>query len=160
MKEKNIPFKNYLILAGILILSIILVIYFYMWYGTYAENKLNTAIMDKYLSIINYNELDDYLTENKDAIIYLSVLNDEEIRVFEKKFISVINFYSLNSSILYLNLSSENISDIKMRYGVRNLPCIIISRNGNIYDIYDIKENDYNIDKLTSYLKEEGIIDD
>ena len=49
-EEKNIPFRNYIILSIILILSIVLVIYFYMWYSTFENNKLNTPIMDKYLS--------------------------------------------------------------------------------------------------------------
>ena len=85
-KEKNIPLKNYIILAVVLILSIILVIYFYMWYNAYEESKLNTMIMDKYLQVINYNELNNYLVENKDAVIYSSVLEDQKIRHFEKKF--------------------------------------------------------------------------
>ena len=165
MSEKSVPFKNYVILASILILSIVLVIYFYMWYGTYEESKLNTPIMDKYLSVINYNELDDYLIENKDAIVYISVLNDEDIRAFEKKFKNVIDYNSLNNSILYLDLSSEIkddklFSSIKVNYGLKDLPCIVIFRNGIVYDVYSIKDNDYNIDNLTNYFIDEGVIND
>ena len=68
-KEKNIPFKNYILLAVILIISAILIIYFYMWYSAYENNKLTTPIMDKYMQVINYNELDNYLIENKNCII-------------------------------------------------------------------------------------------
>lgn len=165
MKEKDISFKNYFLLAIILIISIVLVIYFYMWYGAYEENKLNTPIMDKYLNVINYNELNDYLVENKDAIIYISVLEDEDIRVFEKQFKNVINYSSLNNVILYLDLTSEfkdtNLfNNIKSKYGLRNVPCIIIFRNGNVYDVYDIKINNYDIDHLSSYLATEGVISD
>lgn len=165
MNEKNISLKNYLILAVVLILSIVVVIYFYMWYGAYEENKLNTPIMDKYLSVINYNELDNYLIENKDAVIYVAVLDDENIRLFEKKFKNVIDSNSLNGSILYLNLSSEVKNDkifnnIKTKYNINNLPCIVVFRNGIVYDVYDIKNNDYSIDKLVSYLMNEGVIDD
>ena len=41
--------------------------------------------LDKYMSVINYNELDNYIVENPDTIIYVSVLEDEKIRGFEKK---------------------------------------------------------------------------
>ena len=106
-KERNIPLKNYIILGVVLILSVIVVIYFYMWNNAYEESKLNTTIMDKYLQVINYNELNNYLIENKDAVIYVSVLEDQKIRNFERKFKSIIVNNSLNSDILYLDLTSE-----------------------------------------------------
>ena len=165
MKDNNIPFKNYIFLAFTLILSIIVVIYFYVWYGAYEENTLSTPIMDKYLTVIKYNELEDYLIENKDAIIYVSILENEDIRIFEKKFKNVVNYYSLNSSILYLDLSSEINDDklfnsIKEKYRFKELPCIITYHNGTIYDVYDIKNNNYNVDNLTKYLINEGVIND
>lgn len=169
-KEKNIPLKNYIILAVVLILSIILVIYFYMWYNAYEESKLNTMIMDKYLQVINYNELNNYLVENKDAVIYSSVLEDQKIRDFEKKFKNIIIKNSLNNDILYLDLTEElkdkNITkDIKETYNINNqdianTPSIMIFKDGKLYSIYNIKDNNYNINNLVDYLEEEDIIND
>ena len=169
-KEKNIPLKNYIILAVVLILSIILVIYFYMWYNAYEESKLNTMIMDKYLQVINYNELNNYLVENKDAVIYSSVLEDQKIRNFEKKFKNIIIKNSLNNDILYLDLTEElkdkNITkDIKETYNINNqdianTPSIMIFKDGKLYSIYNIKDNNYNINNLVDYLEEEDIIND
>ena len=169
-KEKNIPLKNYIILTVVLILSIILVIYFYMWYNAYEESKLNTMIMDKYLQVINYNELNNYLVENKDAVIYSSVLEDQKIRDFEKKFKNIIIKNSLNNDILYLDLTEElkdkNITkDIKETYNINNqdianTPSIMIFKDGNLYSIYNIKDNNYNINNLVDYLEEEDIIND
>lgn len=165
MKEKNVPFKNYILLAGILILSIVLVIYFYMWYGTYEDNILNTSIMGKYLNVINYNELDDYLLENNTAIIYVSAANNRDIKIFENKLKKVINDYSLNNSILYLDLSSEIKNDklyntIKNNYNFNDIPSLILFRNGTVYDVYDLKDNNYNIDNFILYLMNEGVIND
>lgn len=169
-KEKNIPLKNYIILAVVLIVSIILVIYFYMWYNAYEESKLNTMIMDKYLQVINYNELNNYLVENKDAVIYSSVLEDQKIRDFEKRFKNIIIKNSLNNDILYLDLTEElkdkNITkDIKETYNINNqdianTPSIMIFKDGNLYSIYNIKDNNYNINNLVDYLEEEDIIND
>ena len=82
---REVPKKNYLYLFLILLGSIIFLIYLYTWYETYNENKLNTTIMDKYLTVINYNELDNYIIENKDAVIYVSILGNEDINKFERK---------------------------------------------------------------------------
>ena len=106
-KEENVPFRNYVILAIILILSIAAIIYFYKWYDAYENASLNTSYMDKYLRVINYNEFDNYLMENKDAVLYISVLGDEKTRLFEKKFKNIVNANSLNNSILYLNLDEK-----------------------------------------------------
>ena len=66
-----IPIKNYLILGIVIIVTLLLLYYFYMWIDAYNETKLNKPILDKYLEVINYNELDDYLIENQDTIIYI-----------------------------------------------------------------------------------------
>ena len=96
-KEKEISFKNYIILAVILIFTILLVVYLFNWQSIYQKNKLQEPILDKYLMVINYNELDDYLVENKEAIVYVSVLNDEKIRMFENKFKNLIIKNDLNN---------------------------------------------------------------
>ena len=106
-KEKQIPLKNYILLSIVLILTIVVVIYFFLWKNTYEKSKLQTPILDDYLLVINYNELNNYLVENKDAIIYVSKLNDESIRLFENKFKNIINKNNLNNKILYLDLTEE-----------------------------------------------------
>ena len=83
---KQVPFKNYIYLFCILLGSILLLFYIYTWYETYNENKLYTSIMNKYLTVINYNELDNYITETPNAILYVSVLGDKKINRFEEQF--------------------------------------------------------------------------
>ena len=165
-KEREIPFKNYIILALVLILTIIGVIYIFMWYSSKEKSKLELPILDDYIMSINYNELNDYIVENKDAVIYTSVLNDVNIRLFENKFKNVIIKNNLNSSILYLDLTNE-IKDnnvlLKMekKYGTKvDIPSVMVFRDGVLTDVYNIKENNYNIKKLEKYLEKEVVIND
>ena len=53
-KNRNIPFKNYILLAVTLILTVIVVVYFFVWHSNNEENNLKIPIMDKYLSY-NFN---------------------------------------------------------------------------------------------------------
>ena len=69
-KQKEVSVKNYIYLALIILVSLLLLFYFYLWHLTYEEGKLNNPIMDKYLQVINYNELSNYITENKEAYVY------------------------------------------------------------------------------------------
>ena len=166
MKEDRVvPLKNYILLAVTLIISIVIVIYFYMWYGEFESNRVNTSVMDNYLSVINYNELDAYLVENKDAVLYVSALNNTDIRNFENRFKQIISKYSLNNKILYLNLTNEYkdnelYNDIKNKYSILDMPCIIIFKDNQVDDVYSIKNRNYDIDLLVSYLKIKDVIYD
>lgn len=166
-KEKEIPLKNYILLSIVLILTIVVVIYFFLWKNTYEKGKLQTPILDDYLLVINYNELNNYLVENKDAIIYVSKLNDESIRLFENKFKNIINKNNLNNKILYLDLTEELkenniVKEINKKYGkeMTEVPTIVIIKDGKISSFYNIKENKYNIKLLEKYLEKEDVIND
>ena len=166
-KEKEIPLKNYILLSIVLILTIVVVINLFLWKNTYEKSKLQTPILDDYLLVINYNELNNYLVENKDAIIYVSKLNDESIRLFENKFKNIINKNNLNNKILYLDLTEvlkENniVKEINKKYGkeMTEVPTIVIIKDGKISSFYNIKENKYNIKLLEKYLEKEDVIND
>lgn len=160
-KEKEIPFKNYIILAVILIFTILLVVYLFNWQSIYQKNKLQEPILDKYLMVINYNELDDYLVENKEAIVYVSVLNDEKIRMFENKFKNIIIKNDLNNKILYLNLTNESV-EINKKYlsNLSEVPTLIIFDEGKVVESYSIKDNNYDIKAFERFLEKEEIIND
>ena len=97
---REVPRKNYIYLFLILLGSLLLLLYIYTWYDAYNENRLNTSIMDKYLTVINYNELDNYIIENKNAVIYVSILGNEDISKFEKKFKNLVSEHNLKNDIL------------------------------------------------------------
>ena len=157
---REVPLKNYLYLLLILIVSTLFLIYIYAWYETYNESKLYTGIMNNYLTVINYNELDNYIIENKDAIIYVSVLGNEDINKFEEKFKNNISENNLKNTILYLNLTSEDIERATKELQIdANFPYLVVYTNGQITDTYSIKENNYSTKKIIKYLNRIGAIE-
>ena len=164
--KREVPIKNYIYLAIVILISLLLIFYFYLWYLTYEESKLNNQIMDRYLQVINYNELNDYVTENKDAYVYVSVLENQEIRNFEIEFKNTIIDNSLKKEMIYLDLTeiynnNKKINEAKEYYKIdnktiSNIPCILVFKNGNLTNIYDIKNDNYNIEKIEKFLYEEG----
>ena len=100
-----------------------------------------------------------YLIENPDTIIYVSVLENNEIREFEKKFKKAFKNDEINCEILYMDVTNEisdkNIkNDLMNKYGISkdNIPIILVIRDGIIRNTYSIKDNDYNISLLKNYL--------
>ena len=159
-KTKKIPVKNYIYLSIIVIASIFIIFYLYRWYDTYRESKLNISIMNNYLSVINYNELDDYIVENKNAIIYVSKLGDEKINKFEKSFKNMVVENDLRNSMLYLDVTNDNFDIVKEKLQINtSLPCIVVYTNGKITDVYSITNNNYDMKKLNKYLNRIGATD-
>ena len=161
-KLRVVPKRNYIILGIILIATLALVCYFYRWSKVYNEARLNERILDSYMDVINYNELEDYVIENPDTIIYVSVLQNSTIREFEKKFKKVLKNNEIDKRILYLDIT-DNITDSDIRKEMRkkyhingvyitDVPVIMVIEEGTLKNIYSISSNDYDIGKLKKFL--------
>ena len=160
-KIREVPIKNYVYLFIILLGSILFLIYAYTWYETYKESKLNTSIMNNYLTVINYNELEDYITENKDAVLYVSILGNEQINKFEEKFKNTIIDNSLGNNILYLDLTNEDRIRATNKLEINeDFPYLVVYTNGKITDTYNIPENNYSTKKVLNYLNRIGATED
>lgn len=160
--ERKIPLKNYFILAVILLCTFLLLYYFYMWFDKYEETRLNRPILNKYMDVINYNELDNYLVENPDTILYVSVLNNEKIREFEKLVKKKYKEDMIDNSLLYLditNTSSREQKEMEELYYYNNLnildvPSVIVFSSGKLSSIYSVSDNGYDIDRFVMYVNQ------
>ena len=158
-KEREIPPKNYIYLVILILGSIFILLYAYQWYNTYRKSKLNTSIMNEYLTVINYNELSNYITENKDAIIYVSILGDEKINKFENSFKNTIARNNLKNTMLYLDVTNENQDIVRSELQITtSYPCIVVYTNGQITDTYSIAKTKFNNKKIVRYLNRIGAI--
>jgi len=161
---RKIPTKNYIILGIVIIVTILILYYLYMWLIAYNETKLNKPILDKYMNVINYNELDDYLVENPNTIIYVSVLENQEIRDFEIEFKNSLKNNKVKYDLLYLDLTDE-LQDSKLSDDVKNkylfnslnlsdVPCIVVIQDGGLKYIYSLKDNDYDVVRLVAFIND------
>jgi len=159
---KKIPIKNYVILGVVVVVTLFILYYFYMWVDVYKESKINIPIMDKYMTVINYNELDNYVVENPNTIVYVSVLEDEEIREFEKKLKDKYKSNQIDNEVLYMNITNdiEN-KDIKKdmisKYSLNDLditdvPCVLVFNEGILKSIYNVSDNAYDVDRFVIYI--------
>lgn len=161
MKKRNreIPLKNYIYLALVFAGIIFLLIYFNNWYKVYKQDKLGIPIMSDLLAEIKYEEINSYVTESKDLILYVSKADDEKTRDFEKKFARQIKKHYLKDDFLFLNVSimtDEVKQNVKQFYGVNfteNTPNITVFNDGIISDVYTIK--DYNVNDTIKYIEKE-----
>jgi len=158
--KRVIPKKNYIYLLLIIILSLMVIYYIYLWHKSYKESLLNSEILSEYLNVINYNEIDDYIVENKDAVIYVSILGDEEINKFEMNFRNTIRDNGLRNVLLYMNVNDYDKSVIDNKFNTDiDYPYLVVYTGGKITDIYDIKKNNYKPNKIVKYLNRIGVLE-
>lgn len=159
---RKVPVKNYIILGVLIILTLFILYYFYLWVDVYKESKINIPIMDRYMSVINYNELDNYVVENPNTILYVSVLEDEKIREFEKLLKLKYRDNYINNEMLYMDITNEIkdkdvYDEMVSKYSlneldIADLPCVMVFKNAKLKSIYSASQNDYDVDRFVIYV--------
>lgn len=165
--KREIPKKNYIILIAMTVIVVLLVLYLTNLYKNNNFNK-NNSIMSDYLVNVTIQELDNYLLENPDVLIYFADSQDLSNSKFEKQFKKYLIKNDLQKKFLFVD--SQNISmedrekflkkylseDLKNKKVILNIiPNILFVEEGQIVDIlYSYKQKmniDYLKEKIISY---------
>lgn len=152
MKEKkdNKKIHNYLILAGIFAVSILIVFYLCNWYKVYDEYQKQTPVIRGSLQEIVTDDLEHYLMDNPSVVIYMCTSSDEVCRDFEKSFKKLISKEELNGEIVYLNLSDVDkktfVDDFNNKYSHKNklkdyYPAFVVFEDGKVNSIIQGSED-------------------
>ncbi len=146
MKSKKKQKKNYIILAFIYAVVIVLVLYLASWYNTYVEYREEIPVLQNIISEINPDEVDHYLMENPSPILYICSASDSDCREFEKSIKSYLqeNAYQ---DLTYVNLEDINdktayITELLDKYNgsnfvINRIPCLIKFTDGKVTSIED-----------------------
>jgi len=173
MKKKGIDneTKNYLIYVLIILASVLLVVYLRTWYRAYSLYQLTIPVINGYLHEIKYDELDNYILENSNFVLYMCTSNDEECREYEREFRKIVRMNNLKDQIIYLNLNDHvkktNNILLDSKLAVEDLmtkeiffnsyPTISIFRDKKLHDVLIINDT-ITMDKVNQFLEEYEII--
>lgn len=164
---RKVPIKNYIILIIIFLVTFLLVYYLYSFYNAYNEYQKQIPVIRNTLLEMHSDELDHYIQENSDAVIYLCTASDDRCRKFENSFNKLITKKSLEEYITYINLSDTNISEFTKKFNntykykkqLKNkYPAIIIFKDNIIVDmIQDDSKEKITVSEVDKMLKENKI---
>lgn len=102
---RRVPLKNYFILTLILVLSILIVFYLVKIYNSTMHNANDKQILNR-IKEITVLELDNYIVENPNIVIYL-MDSDYRNNSFEKKLNQVIVEHDLQSQFVLINIANN-----------------------------------------------------
>lgn len=174
---REIPKKNYIIFSFIVILSVIICLYIVLLYNRtkhyYENNSILTEILNEIVLQEDFsveNNINNYLVENTNLIIYISSGKNKAIKNFEQEFKKMIIDENIKEDILYIN--SDNIdyisfmNDFLISYQIQNIevdlnslnesPTLISFKEGKINKIYISEEP--SLIEMKCILIENGVI--
>lgn len=116
---RQIKFRNYIILAVIIILTVVAVLALKRIYENNQEYEAKTNERLDILYEVKEDDLESYLVENRDIVIYISNAKQLDIETFENEFKNYIAENELSKEIVYLNLdmvSSKFYKNLENKY--------------------------------------------
>lgn len=170
---KKITIKNYVILAIIILVTVVLVFYVRSWYNTSKIYYSQNSVIKDLVSEINENEIGNYTLESQKFVLYASSGTNGNIKVFENNLKKLINKLDIEEDILYLNLDNVNVNlfneSLKNSFVLNQKVSSQISDDSSstIYVFIDGKisavlnnVNNYSVKYLESFFEKWGFIDD
>lgn len=156
---KRIPLKNYFILGIILVSSIFIVLYINK---LYLSTKNNDNILNGFIKEIKTQEVDNYIIENPNFIIYLGYKNNDN-KSFEKKFKKLVTKYDLQKDIVFIDINQfndETFNKFCKKYADKLLKkdsSLIIVDNQKVIDVLDITKGNNDIELVKMFFKKNGV---
>ena len=163
--KREIPVKNYFILAFIVLFTVVLAFYMRDWYNTskvyYAQNSVMTRVVRE----IKSEELANFTLENQKFILYVSSGQNGELKNFENDLKDLIKKMDLSEEVLYMNLDGVDITTfydslenqfatntrVKNQISTSSLASMYVFTDGKITTLLN-NVNNYSMKRLESII--------
>lgn len=147
---RKIPVKNYVIAVIIMIITILATL---IAASIYLDSvDINSKEYLNTLSEIKFDEIDNYIIEAHDVIIYITD-SESSNKVVDREFERIINKYNLNQDVVYLNLNGldESLYNVfALKYNINgtiNSNTLLIFKDGTLTKTINLNERNV---KLTN----------
>lgn len=169
--SKGINLRNYIILIIVFLATILLVLYVAKWYQVYSDYQRETPIIRGSLNYeITGEDFDHYIMENPSSVFYMCTSSSDSCRNFEKDFKRLVVKNNLQNSIIYLNLSDNDIDKFvnsfnnNYSYKVKlteNYPVLVEFTDGKVTGLIQAnKKSDLSITKVSQFLDLHHILEE
>ena len=155
--KKQVPFKNYIIVAVMFVLTVVLVLGLRSCYRNYLDYSLTIPVINGKIQEIDINEFNDYVLEHDNLFVYIGTSDNQNCRNIEKDLVNLLDSRNIKNETIYLNMTNKSKNAIKStlsKYGFNasrvNYPIFLIINDKKIINstfpedrslhIYDIEK--------------------
>ena len=146
MNEKVVPRKNYFLLILLIILVVVVTFAVTNIVSSVRNKKINSGYINKYVSELQYKELNNYLVEPaNNTFIYITYTGDKDVYNLETKLKKLINNYELQTNFIYVNVTDlmndadfiKKLNENVKTDSIKRLPVILYYKDGNLTEVID-----------------------
>lgn len=150
---REVPAKNYIIVVVMAVTVIILGLILRNIYRA-NNNEVYTPIVIDVIKVIQYEDLENYLQENPDVVLYINDSTKKTKKDLEKGLKKLITDNEIGQYIVYI----EKSDDIVKKYDLgTDFPVFVAYQNGIITEI--LSKDDYKISEIESFLIRNKVIE-
>ena len=168
MKKREIPIKNYIILAAIIISTVFITFHLANRNKTENDYYKKSSPLYNILYEIKMEELDNYLLENPNIIIYVVNGNDDNVLEMDKTIKNFVLENDLTNDIVVIN-ATNNINQVTRKLNDILDEDLVTYKNNllvhtNLFSVKDRIIDDILVPKtkdmeaLTSFFRKNGVI--
>lgn len=161
-KKDNKRIRNYIITFILFIACFGLVLYLRALYRVNEAEQKKIPVIDGYISEIYSDDLEHYILDNPNGVIYMCIANDEDCRVFEREFKKLLKKDEYNDNLAYLNLMDVDqdkfLEEFNKKYIyktklVKEYPAFVLFEDGKVKAILQEKDRKLDIVKVKHFLE-------
>ena len=161
-KKDKKKIRNYILTILFFIACCGIVLYLRELYRVNEAEQKKIPIIQGYISEIYNDDLEHYITENPDGVIYMCIANDENCRVFEREFKKLLKKDEYVDNLVYLNLMDVDqdkfLEEFNNKYVYkvklsREYPAFVLFEDGKVKAILQEKDKKLDIVKVKHFLE-------
>ena len=154
--------RNYIITLILFVACFGLVLYLRELYRVNEAEQKKIPVIQGYISEIYSDDLEHYIMDNPNGVIYMCIANDENCRTFEREFKKLLKKDEYNDNLAYLNLmdvdqnkfleefNSKYIYKVKLS---KDYPAFVLFEEGKVKSILQDKSRKLDIVKVKHFLE-------
>ncbi len=142
---RKIPFKNYVILFAVSLVTVVLVLYLNAWAKAYKKDKLSLSPLSGVVNEIGPEEITQTMSETNEIILYVGYNNSQKLYDSEIILLDYIKKHDLADKVVYVNVSEskeENVyidilkkSFANVKDDIKEAPMLIYVKNGKALEV-------------------------
>ncbi len=160
---RKVPVKNYVLLFILVGVTVFLTYYFCGLYNQH-HTKSYTSFFSTFITEIKEDDIENYVLENPNVVLYISDKTDESLEDLEKKMKEFLTEKNVYSYFVYINVPKEldkkleNFQEeYKLSLDFKNLPILIAFQDGELKEVY--KQKEWDETSLNDFLTRNEVID-
>lgn len=160
---RKVPLKNYILLFVLVGVTVFLTYYCCDLYNE-RHKKSYTSLISSFITEIKEDDIENYVLENPNVVLYISDKTDENLKEVENKMKSFLTEKNIYSYFVYVNVlktEEEKLNIFQENYNLEldfdKIPILVAFQDGELKEMYNIQE--WNSNELTDFLTRNEVID-